>query len=67
MDRKVCTGCQVERLISNMEKQQRGKVVRWICNQCLNRISESHFRKRIKDELTEIGRAYESDNQRKEN
>ena len=64
MERKVCTGCQVERLVSNMEKKQRGKVFRWICNQCLNKISASHFGKRVKNELREIGRSYDADNQR---
>jgi len=54
-EQKFCSGCQTYRNTENMTKQIRGRgnVRRWICNQCLARMTTSKYQsKRRQDPLT---------------
>lgn len=44
-EQKFCSGCQTYRNTENMTKQIRGRgnVRRWICNQCLARMTTSKY------------------------
>jgi len=41
---KFCTSCQYTKPLEGGEKQQRGKILRWICKGCLNKQTESKYR-----------------------
>ena len=42
---RFCTSCQFTRAEEGGEKQQRGKILRWICKGCLEKRSQSKYQK----------------------
>lgn len=46
---KFCTSCQADKPSEGGERQQRGKVFRWICKGCLERRSPSPYKSHNKE------------------
>jgi len=42
---RFCTSCQYTRAEEGGEKQQRGKITRWICKACLDKKTQSKYQK----------------------
>ena len=45
VEKKFCTACQYEKPLEG-GIYKKNKIVRWVCKQCVNRMSESKYAKR---------------------